>query len=59
METQAKYVWIYGHAEFKSYYVVWKHSPKGIKDFCASSLNRTMQYGNPGSSEEDSKEAYV
>ena len=45
--------------KFKSYYVVWKHSPKGIKDFCASSLNRTMQYGNPGSSEEDSKEAYV
>ena len=39
--------------EFKSYYVVWKPTHLMTSKGCLIGLNRTMQYGNGGLTEDE------
>ena len=46
METAYRNNLSKNNTKFKSYYVVWKHMEKIIREGVYSGLNRTMQYGN-------------
>ena len=46
METDVNKICVDISDQFKSYYVVWKHSDIAFNLSALLGLNRTMQYGN-------------
>ena len=46
METAGNFITTMQYGKFKSYYVVWKHTPRQYPCELFTGLNRTMQYGN-------------